>query len=348
MVDRDRDDLESCGSSDGGVAVLTPRTEVNPWEQEWSREATPDDVAFCFRLLLGRDPTPEEWPGHRSFADRDLTDVVRAYVTSAEFVRRDLMATPSRFEEVETPAGFTMFADPHDLAVGQHIAAGVMYEPAVTEAFQRHVRPGAGVLDVGANIGWFSMLGASLAGPRGRVTAVEPNPSNARAVEAARLRNGFENVNVVQAAAGQTMGLLVLYTSGSNGVALALSDDPREVLDATSVAVVRLDDVIDHRVDVLKVDVEGAEYSVLMGARALIGRSRPTIITEFTPSAMPGVSGVTGEDYLSLLVELGYGMTVLSEDEAPITCGSDVSAVMDVWKRAGSDHLDLLCLPRAR
>ena len=281
------------------------------------------------------------------FAGRDLTDVVHAYVTSAEFVRRALVSTPSRFVEVQTPAGFTMFADPHDLAVGQHIAAGVMYEPAVTEAFQRHVSRGSGVLDVGANIGWFSMLGASLAGPSGRVTAVEPNPSNARAVEAARLRNGFENINVVQAAAGQTMGLQVLYTSGSNGVALALSDDPLEVLDATSVAVLRLDDVIDHRVDVLKIDVEGAEYSVLMGAKNLIQRSRPTIISEFTPSAMPGVSGVSGEDYLSLLVDLGYEMTVLSEDQPRAMCGSDVSAIMDVWRRAGSDHLDLLCLSKA-
>jgi FkbM family methyltransferase len=326
---------------------LTPRTEVNPWEQAWSRESTLDDVAFCFRLLLGRDPNPEEWPGHSGFAGRDLTDVVRAYVTSAEFVRRDLVSSPSRFVEVQTPAGFAMFADPHDVAVGQHIAAGVMYEPAVTKAFQRHVSPGSGVLDVGANIGWFSMLGASLAGPSGRVTAVEPNPSNARAVEAARLRNGFDNINVVQAAAGETMGLQVLYTSGSNGVALALSDDPLEVLDATSVAVIRLDDVVDHRVDVLKIDVEGAEYSALMGAKDLIRRDRPTIITEFTPSAMPGVSGVPGEVYLSLLVEFGYEMAVLSEEQSPAMCGSDVSAVMDVWRQAGSDHLDLLCLPRA-
>jgi FkbM family methyltransferase len=325
--------------------VLEPRTEVDPWQETFEGTATLEDVYYCFRLILGRDPNPEEWPGHSGLAGHPLHEVVRGYVSSAEFANRGLQKLESRFVLVTTAGGFRMFVDPEDLAVGKHISAGVMYEPPVTAAFFELVRPGSGVLDIGANIGWFSLLAAKLAGSEGRVSAVEPNPMNARALEASRALNGFDQLQVIQAAAGEGVGILALYTSGSNGVAVPVGGEPDRILSSETVPVLALDDLIHHRVDVVKIDVEGAELLALRGAERLLRRDRPAIISEFTPMAMDGMSGAPPEEYLRFLISVGYELNVLSEGGAPAGCGTDAAKVMRIWRERGRDHVDLLCLP---
>src|ERR1700730_8356038 len=184
---------------------------------EHSKIATHEDIFYCFRLLLGRSPNPEEWPGHSSRIGEDLENVVSSYVTSREFAERGLLNKTYRdqVELVRLPR-FSLFASNDDLAVGRHVVGGA-YEPKIAEVFYRHVKPGMSVVDIGANIGYFTMLLASLVEPSGLVVAVEPNPENIKLLEASRRVNGCDQVLVIQAAAGRQTGLLALNVSHSNG-----------------------------------------------------------------------------------------------------------------------------------
>src|SRR5437764_4065781 len=142
--------------------------------------ATPEDIFYCFRLPLGRCPNPEEWPGHSARAGEDLANVVSSYVTSREFAARRLIEG-SYLGNIELMAlpGFSLYASMDDLAVGKHVVVGGTYQPHVAAALARYAKPRMATVDIGANIGYMTMLLATLVGPEGRVVAVEPNSDNA-------------------------------------------------------------------------------------------------------------------------------------------------------------------------
>ena len=116
---------------------------------------------------------------------------------------------------------------------------------------------------------------------------------------------------------------------------------------AVTVPAVRIDALVPpgQRVDLIKVDVEGAEYNALLGAEATIARCRPVIISEFSPDLMPGISGVSGEAYLGWLIGQGYALSVVQPDGSLLACGGNRAAVMRAYAERGTDHVDLVAEP---
>ncbi len=319
---------------------------TEPWAVGYDPAATIADIAACFRLLLGRPPNREEWAGHSARAGQALPGVVASYVSSLEFARRGLMRTDAAAEiHRSTLEGLTIYTRQGDAAVGDAVRAGA-YEPEVMAVFRRLLRPGMGVIDLGANIGVFTLLSASLVGAGGWVLALEPNPANVMLLEASRRANGFEQVTVCQVAAGSKPGLLSLNTSYSNGTTSGLPDGTDALFTAALVPCVRPDSMVPdgRRIDLIKVDVEGAEYTALLGCTGVIARDRPSIVSEFSPNLMPGISGISGPDYLRWLMSLGYGLRVVQPDGT--TGGpASVEAVMQAHEARGTDHVDLLASP---
>ena len=238
--------------------------------------ATPQDIEACFRLLLGRDPNAEERAGHMLQVGQALGRVVAGYLNSLEFSQRRLLIPDAAIATRVQFDGFHMFASADDAAVGRHILNAV-YEPEVTAVLRRTLQQGMTFIDLGANIGYFSMLAAHLVGPTGFVLAVEPNPDNVRLLEASRRSNGFEHVMCMQVAAGRRLGLLMLNATHSNGTTSAIADDLETVLMAKTVACAPLDLLFEggRRVNLIKIDVEGAEYNALLGAERLLARDHP-------------------------------------------------------------------------
>ena len=321
----------------GGLA------DAPPWERRYDGIATADDILACFRLLLGRSPNAEEWRGHVSRAGERLDSVVGSYLNSLEFSRRGLLEQ-SHMDDMalaELP-GFRIYAAADDAAVGRHVRAD-NYERDVTAVFRRLLRPGMGVLDIGANIGYFAMLSASLVGSSGHVLAIEPNPRNARMLEASRRANGFDQLTLSQTAAGPRTGLLVLHRSHSNGTTSALPGELADMLGAETVPCLRPDALVaaGQRIDLIKVDVEGAEYLALLGCTGIIARDHPAIISEFSPGLMPGISGIDGPGYLRWLTGLGYRLSGIEPDGASLALPTQ-EAAMELYRRRGTDHIDIL------
>src|SRR4051794_3370758 len=271
--------------------------------------ATLADVAACYRLLLRREPDDGGLSHYRDRIEQgELTvdDLVAAFIGSEEFLHtHPNLAGGVEHQRVETVEGFTIYVDPRDWAVGGQIARTGAYEPEVTAALRSQLSPGATFVDVGANIGWYSLLAAGLVGGDGRVVGVEPNPDNCGLVERSAKENGFATITVVPAAASDSAALAALDVDASNGRIIPLDpSQPAGVIPCSFVVPIRpLDDLLADagvaKVDVMKVDVEGAELQVLRGAEAMLRRDRPVIVSEFFPVALRSTGGCDPAEYLT-------------------------------------------------
>ena len=186
-------------------------------------------------------------------------------------------------------------------------------EPEFQAALAARVRPGGVVYDLGANVGFYSVIAARLVGPSGRVVAVEPfAASAARVRENARL-NGFETVDVVEAAVGAAEGRAWLRTDRGDPVTFRLAADRQSA--GVEVAVTTVDALVAAGrppPTVVKLDVEGAEVAALHGMAATLAAHRPSVLAEVHhdvadfPEAVAAVAG-----------PLGYRVAVLGGGPLP-------------------------------
>ncbi len=348
-----RDGLE-IRNSKGQVINQTPSTGSSvkspilfAGEAIFDPVASENDIFYCFRLILGRFPNREEWKGHSSFVGKDLAKVVAPYINSSEFANRKILAPPTMDDiQLVKLDRFSMYLSPSDYAVGLTILTSKTYEPNVTRVLIHILKPGMTVLDVGANIGYFSLLMSTLVGKEGRCIAIEPNPHNIKLLLASKKLNGFTQLQILQAAAGDTWGILHLNTIYSNGVVSPVNGDINEIFQRETVLSLKIDDILprDVRVDVIKIDVEGAEFNALSGVLRCIERDRPIIISEFMPGALQGISGITPEEYLNFIINHGYYLSVLEADHV-VPCQNDIEMVMKEYREKGEDHIDILAEP---
>ncbi|WP_109156055.1 MULTISPECIES: FkbM family methyltransferase [unclassified Azospirillum] len=158
-------------------------------------------------------------------------------------------------------------------------------EPPVQQCLADCLKSGDVFLDIGANIGFFSIIAARLVGIRGRVVAVEPVLANVSCIQENARVNGLGNVTVLPVAAGACNGTGTLHLTAHSGGATLSSDDlPPDVTDKTEVPVLSIDGLIDSgRIAVpamVKIDVEGTELAVLDGMRRTLDSHHPMIVFE--------------------------------------------------------------------
>lgn len=143
------------------------------------------------------------------------------------------------------------------------------------------VRPGGVFIDVGANIGWFT-VSVALCWPDATVWAVEPVPATADQLTETVQRAGLDQVRVIRAIAGSCVGTSLMHVPGDDALAHRASPaSPGPVVDSEMVTV----DAVWRRfgcprVDAMKVDVEGSEVDVLIGAHELLATYHPLLIVE--------------------------------------------------------------------
>ncbi len=147
------------------------------------------------------------------------------------------------------------------------------YEPEQTAAFQQAVRPGSVVYDVGAHFGYYSLLASRLAGPSGRVIALEPSPRNLAVLRRHLELNHAGNVTVVETAVADREGEARFDNRAGSGVGHLAPEGPLIVPVTTLEALAGRFPLP----DVIKIDVEGAEEAALAEGRGLLQRARPAI-----------------------------------------------------------------------
>jgi FkbM family methyltransferase len=173
----------------------------------------------------------------------------------------------------------------------------------------RLVRPGQVVYDIGANVGFYTMLAAHLVGRAGSVVAFEPAARNVAYLRRHLELNALTNVRVLEAAVGDRVGSAVFQTGPSFSEGrLVESDSPGP--GQCRIELIALDDMLTRGdiplPQVLKIDVEGAEYAVLCGAVNLLERGRPEILLSTHTTAVRN-------ECVQLLTQLGYDIRPMLE-----------------------------------
>ena len=158
-------------------------------------------------------------------------------------------------------------------------------ELPVQAALAEHLQPGSVLFDVGANVGFFTVIGARIVGEEGRVYAFEPVARNAAYLRLNCRLNRLRNVQVLQVAAGDETRSGALHLADySGGSTLDVAGRPPDYRRTRSVDVVRIDDLMESSAfappDVVKIDVEGAELHVLRGMQRTLQQCRPVVIYE--------------------------------------------------------------------
>ena len=193
-------------------------------------------------------------------------------------------------------------------------------EPMVQEWIARMVKPRDVVYDIGANVGFFTVILARLVGHGGVVAAFEPLPASARAAQHNADLNGFTHVKILPRAVGRRAGTVKLeLQQESTWARLATDGTPGPTVDVEMVAIDSL--VADGTLappQVMKIDVEGAELEVMEGMRDTIVRHRPLILCE-----MHGKNA----EFAALMETLGYDVRCLEGDQPLATAPWDVHAV---------------------
>ena len=287
---------------------------------------------------------------------RALGAVVRRLPRGRYSVLSRLAPSTGKFEArlANDIGGATFACDLSDQLSREACITG-LYEPPFTRVFQRQLRPGAVVVDAGANWGYFTLIAAAAAGPSGRVIALEPDPRQypilARNVDL----NGFLNVDALPSAAGAAAGRLTLTgyadTEANRGTSsIAMGDDstsPRFEVDCTTI------DALTARhasVDVVKIDVEGAEDLVLEGMReGLAAKRYRAILLELHPMLLEA-RGVAPEACLGLLSSHGYRGWTIDATEAAYRRAADPAirtetllGPLEAWRASPWPHLLWLC-----
>lgn len=172
-----------------------------------------------------------------------------------------------------------------DAGPGTRDFASGAYERPVQDALASLVRRGVVCYDVGANLGFYSVLLGRLCGPTGSVYAFEPVPGNAAMIERNARLNRMANINVLRVALSRADGRGELLLARHNGGAvLRGAGVPPDLAGHVAVETRALDTLVDAREieppDVVKIDVEGAEMDVLQGMQKVLRSRAPAIVLE--------------------------------------------------------------------
>lgn len=219
---------------------------------------------------------------------------------------------------VSTILGHRLYVDAHDTSLRPSLVTRGYWEAGVTSVLLRMVRPGQHVVEVGANIGWHTVLLASAVGPTGSVTAFEANPRMVEFLERNLAENGASaNVRVVPLAVIDRPGRVTLHRlarqQGSSSIYpfgpadLAVWDDVASPLEVEATSLDAFFAGADATPDFVRIDAEGAEPAILAGLRGLLERTpHLQLVFEWLPSALRR-AGHDPEAFLSSLEGQGFG-----------------------------------------
>lgn len=177
-------------------------------------------------------------------------------------------------------ARFDMYVSTRDQGLGPHLIGKGYWEMWVTRVVAKTVRPGMVCIDVGANIGYYSLLMAELSRPDGRVIAAEPVPATRRLLERNVRFNGYDGMTTILGTAfGAAQGDAPMYVPpGEPKNAQIFLGGPIPGWEEIRVSVQSIDDLALARIDFVKIDVEGAEIDVWQGMQRTLDQNPEIII----------------------------------------------------------------------
>jgi FkbM family methyltransferase len=208
-----------------------------------------------------------------------------------------------------------------------------VYEEATTRLFDRLLKPGMMAVDIGAHVGYFTLLAAKRVGPAGTVLAFEPDADNHAALLKNIAMNNYQNITVARQAVSDREGHAQLHLTQTGSGRHSMFHHGLPERGSVDIETTTLDATLEElgwpHVDLIKIDVEGAEVSVLNGmAQLLESQTAPDVIVEFMPELLHN-AGVTPQQFFDKLTSLGPEIYFIDEANGivPVAVGDGSSLV---------------------
>ena len=242
--------------------------------------------------------------------------------------------------------GHIMYLDDGD-SLG--LAVNGEYEAAETRIIQEQISAGQVVLDIGANIGYFTLNFARLVGERGKVYAFEPDPVSYEILKRNIDSNGYRNVILESAAVSNVSAQGFLQRDKYNNLDHQLIYESNRSKDIT-VSAIRLDDyfgLIALQVDFIKMDIQGAELLAFEGMHNILLRSKHVkLLTEFWPIGLEHFSGLnSAAHYLDELDRFGFDIFEIDRTQGVLFQRS-FKELLEKYPPASRKYTNLLCVRR--
>lgn len=251
--------------------------------------------------------------------------------------------------EVRRSAG-RLLVHPLDYGVAWPLYTGLGFGELEQAFLEQTVKKGMRIVDVGANVGLFTIQLAKLVGHEGRVLAIEPEPRNVRLLRANIQRNGADSVTVCDCGAGAQRGEARLMRSDVNYGDHRIGPTDALHTEEVRIKLETVDGLVgDHkfdRVDLVKMDVQGFEAMVLEGMQHTLRHSRPIVLTEFWPHRMERVKRGSSEAFLSTFLDMGYQASLLGGNGSRMSTIRAVNALLPSDVAEEERQIDVIFWPQ--
>jgi FkbM family methyltransferase len=248
--------------------------------------------------------------------------------------------------------GLTLYLNPRDPVLSSALAFGI-YENHEADLFRRYCKEGATVVDIGANVGLYTVIAAARVGRAGRVIALEPHLESFQYLEKTIVANGLTQVRSFNLAAGESVRDVPLFLTDDNKADSRIySSDARR--QKVVVQMVDLDHLLKEngidKVDVIKMDIQGAEALALRGmSQVLANNPELVIFTEFWPWGMEQ-AGSSAIGFLQQLRDVGFSFHAIDEENRTLTSVDTMDELVAMHRDlqyTGADlrrsHANLIC-----
>jgi FkbM family methyltransferase len=217
-----------------------------------------------------------------------------------------------------TVFGSKMVGNTRDI-LQQYIYYFGVWEPNLTSFIRRRIAPGDTFIDVGANIGYFSLLDANLVGKSGRAVAIEPSPKLFAALCHNLARNHMQNVRAVNVAVSDRKGVSKLFKGTEYHSGLTTTIEKRGLKFECEIEAAPLNAILYpeemQKARFIKIDVEGAEWAAVVGMGQILcsGRTDLEIMVEVDPKLLAN-QGKRPEDLVKIFSDAGFYPYSLEND----------------------------------
>lgn len=230
--------------------------------------------------------------------------------------------------------GLVMYANSLDRIMALFLWKLSFLEDFEFQKVRGFVKKGMIVLDIGSNIGFYTLQFSKLVGKNGKVFAFEPDPDNYSLLAKNIEKNNLNNVIAIKKAVLNKTGPLQLYLCKENrgDHRIFESNDER---DSIKIDGTKIDDIFssETKIDIIKMDIQGSEYLAVEGMHDVIERNEDIIIiTEFSPYRLKKC-GFSGNIFLNKIKEIGFKTILINEKEK-------------VLEEVSSEELSRLCNER--
>jgi len=247
-------------------------------------------------------------------------------------------------ESVMEVEGSKMYVNPNQLPRSyirtfQFYVMSRGWEGLTTEMFKKVVKEGDTVVDLGANLGYYTLLAARLVGKKGKVYAFEPEPTNYALLLKNIELNGYNNIVPMQEVVSNISGTVNFFLDEKDTGAHTMYR-PEPKAKSIEVPSVTLDEFFrdqEPRINVIKMDIEGAEIAAVQGMERIIGENENLkMFVEFYPAAIRR-AGHSPQEFARKLLE-DYHFSILALD--------DYGKNREYWKINNAEELMDLCTHR--